>query len=58
MTDLILTLAIISFGTLFVMSLISLRKVELENKKLRKENTELVWNKIRDGSDPYNIASK
>lgn len=37
MTELILTLAIISFGTLFGMSLISLRKVELENKKLREK---------------------
>jgi len=47
MTELILTLALISFGTLFVMCLISLRKVEIENKKLRKENTEMKWNSIR-----------
>ena len=47
MTELILTLALISFGTLFGMCLISLRKVEIENKKLRKENTEMKWNSIR-----------
>jgi len=57
-TETILTIALISFGTLFGMCLISLRNVELENKRLRKENTELVWNQIRDGSDPFNIASK
>jgi N-acetylmuramic acid 6-phosphate (MurNAc-6-P) etherase len=47
MTNLILTLAIITFGTLFGMCLISLRNVELENKKLRKENTELIYSKIK-----------
>lgn len=47
MTNLILTLAIITFGTLFGMSLISLRNLELENKKLRKENTELIYSKIK-----------
>ena len=47
MTEIILTLALISFGTLFGMCLISLRKVELENKRLRKENTELVYSKIK-----------
>jgi hypothetical protein len=47
MTDLILTLAIISFATLFGMSLITMRKLEIENKKLRKENTEMKWNSIR-----------
>jgi len=47
MTNLILTLAIITFGTLFGMCLISLRNLELENKKLRKENTELIYSKIK-----------
>ena len=47
MTNLILTVAIISFGTLFGMSLISLRKLENENKKLRKENAEMKWNQIK-----------
>jgi len=47
MMNLILTLAIISFGTLFGMSLITLRKLEIENKKLRKENAEMKWNSIR-----------
>ena len=47
MTNLILTVAIISFGTLFGMSLISLRKLEIENKKLRKENAEMKWNQIK-----------
>ena len=45
--NLILTLAIISFGTLFGMSLITLRKLEIENKKLRKENAEMKWNQIK-----------
>ena len=48
MTELILTIALISFGTLFGMSLISLRKVEMENKRLRKENVEQFWNSIRN----------
>ena len=47
MTNLILTVAIISFGTLFGMCLISLRKLEIENKKLRKENAEMKWNQIK-----------
>ena len=47
MTNLILTVAIISFGTLFGMCLISLRKLEIENKKLRKENVEMKWNQIK-----------
>jgi len=47
MTNLILTVAIISFGTLFGMCLISLRKLEIENKKLRKENAEIKWNQIK-----------
>ena len=47
MTNLILTLAIITFGTLFGMCLISLRNVEKENKRLRKENTELIYSKIK-----------
>jgi hypothetical protein len=47
MTNLILTIAIISFGTLFGMNLISLRKLEIENKKLRKENAETKWNQIK-----------
>ena len=47
MMNLILTLAIISFGTLFGMSLITLRKLEVENKKLRIENAEAKWNQIK-----------
>jgi hypothetical protein len=47
MTNLILTIAIISFGTLFGMSLITLRKLEIENKELRKENAEIKWNQIK-----------
>jgi len=47
MTNLILTIAIISFGTLFGMCLISLRKLEIENKKMRKENAEMKWNQIK-----------
>jgi hypothetical protein len=47
MTNLILTIAIISFGTLFGMSLITMRKLEIENKKLRKENAEIKWNQIK-----------
>jgi hypothetical protein len=47
MMNLILTLAIISFGTLFGMSLITLRKLEIENKKLRIENAEMKWNQIK-----------
>ena len=47
MMNLILTLAIISFGTLFGMSLITLRKLENENRKLRKENAEMKWNQIK-----------
>ena len=47
MINLILTLAIISFGTLFGMSLITLRKLEIENKKLRIENAEMKWNQIK-----------
>jgi hypothetical protein len=47
MTNLILTIAIISFGTLFGMSLITMRKLEIENKKLRKENAEMKWNQIK-----------
>jgi hypothetical protein len=46
MMNLILTLALITFGTLFGMCLISLRKVEIENKKLRMENTELLYARI------------
>ena len=46
-TEIILTIALISFGTLFGMCLISLRNVELENKRLRKENTELIYSKIK-----------
>ena len=47
MTNLILTVAIISFGTLFGMCLISLRKLEIENRKLRIENAEMKWNQIK-----------
>jgi hypothetical protein len=47
MMNLILTLALITFGTLFGMALISLRNVELENKRLRMENTELIYAKIK-----------
>ncbi|MFZ9354523.1 MAG: hypothetical protein ACO25L_06900 [Candidatus Nanopelagicales bacterium] len=47
MTNLILTIAIISFGTLFGMSLITMRKLEIENRKLRKENAEMKWNQIK-----------
>ena len=47
MTNLILTVAIISFGTLFGMSLITMRKLEIENRKLRKENAEMKWNQIK-----------
>jgi len=47
MTNLILTVAIISFGTLFGMSLISLRKLEIQNRNLRKENAEMKWNQIK-----------
>jgi hypothetical protein len=47
MTNLILTVAIISFGTLFGMSLITLRKLEIQNRNLRKENAEMKWNQIK-----------
>jgi hypothetical protein len=47
MTNLILTIAIISFGTLFGMSLITMRKLEIENRNLRKENAEMKWNQIK-----------
>lgn len=47
MTNLILTIAIISFATLFGMNLISLRKLEIENRNLRKENAETKWNQIK-----------
>lgn len=47
MMNLILTLVIISFGTLFGMSLITLRKLEIENKKLRIEIAETKWNQIK-----------
>jgi len=47
MTNLILTIAIISFGTLFGMSLITMRKLEIENRKLRIENAEMKWNQIK-----------
>jgi hypothetical protein len=50
MIELILTLALISFGTLFGMCLISLRKVELENKKLRKENHDLIFKELEKKS--------
>ena len=44
-TEIILTFALISFITLFGMCLISLRNVELENKRLRKENLKLITKK-------------
>jgi hypothetical protein len=47
MTEIILTIALISFLTLFGMCLITLRNVELDNKRLRKENTELYWKQIK-----------
>ena len=47
MIELILTLALITFGTLFGMCLIALRNVELENKKLRMQNTELTYARIK-----------
>ena len=47
MTEFILTLALITFGTLFGMSLIALRNVEKENQKLRMQNTELYWKQVR-----------
>ncbi len=47
MTNLILTIAIISFGTLFGMSLITMRKLEIENRKLRIENSEMKWNQTK-----------
>jgi hypothetical protein len=47
MTNLILTIAIISFGTLFGMSLITMRKLEIQNRNLRKENAEMKWNQIK-----------
>ena len=47
MTNLILTVAIISFGTLFGMSLITMRKLEIQNRNLRKENAEMKWNQIK-----------
>ena len=47
MTEFILTMALITFGTLFGMSLISLRNVEKHNQQLRKENTELIYARIK-----------
>ena len=47
MTETILYLALVSFGTLFGMCLISLRNVEKENQRLRKENTELYWKQVK-----------
>jgi hypothetical protein len=47
MMEIILTLALISFGVFFFGMLMNLRRFEIENQKLRKENTELKWNSIR-----------
>jgi hypothetical protein len=48
MIEIILTLALISFGVFFFGMLMNLRRFEIENKKLRKEITELKWNSIRN----------
>jgi len=46
MTNFILTLSLISFGVFFFSMLITMRRLEIENKNLRKENTELLFNSI------------
>jgi hypothetical protein len=47
MTNFILTLSLISFGVFFFSMLMTMRKLEIENKNLRKENAEMKWNSIR-----------
>ena len=47
MTEIILTLALISFGVFFFGMLMNLRRFEIENRELRKENAEMKWNSIR-----------
>jgi membrane protein CcdC involved in cytochrome C biogenesis len=46
MIEIILYFGLLTFGTLFGLCLISLRKFEIENKKLRMENTELLYARI------------
>jgi hypothetical protein len=47
MTNFILTLSLISFGVFFFSMLLTMRRLEIENKNLRKENTELLFNSIK-----------
>jgi hypothetical protein len=48
MTEIILTLALISFGVFFFGMLLNLRRFEIENRELRKEISEMKWNQIRN----------
>jgi hypothetical protein len=47
MTGIILYLAIFSFAGIFFSMLFNLRKLEIQNKNLRKELLESEWNKIK-----------
>jgi hypothetical protein len=47
MTEIILTLALISFGVFVFGLMLNQRRLEIENRKLRIENTEMKWNSIR-----------
>jgi hypothetical protein len=48
MTEIILTLALISFGVFFFGMLLNLRRFEIENRELRKEISEMKWDQIRN----------
>jgi hypothetical protein len=48
MTEIILALALISFGVFVFGLMLSHRRFEIENRNLRKEITEMKWNSIRN----------
>ena len=48
MTEIILTLALISFGVFVFGLMLNQRRLEIENRELRKEISEMKWNQIRN----------
>jgi hypothetical protein len=47
MTEFILIFALISFGVFVFGMMTNLRRLEIENRELRIENTELIWKQTK-----------